>query len=88
MGKVLGSGIEAIRSFIAKCTSAGGVPIFRTKYGGKRLPNNSVVAACWGKGSEVPGGTITNVPVDIINEMEKRAGDWKWLAERLGVARY
>jgi len=85
MGKVLGSGLEAIRDFIRRCTAAGGVPIFRTKYGGRRLPGNAVIAACWGKGKEVPGGTITDVPIDIINEMEKRAGDWKWLAERLGV---
>jgi len=87
MGNVLGSGIEALRTFISRCISAGGVPIFRTKYGGKRLPGNAVIAACWGKGKEVPGGTITDVPTDIIAEMEKRTGDWKWLAERLG-ARY
>jgi len=85
MGRVLGSGIEALRSFLSKCLAAGGVPIFRTRYGDKRLPNNAVIAACWGKGKEVPGGTILNVPEDIIVEMERRAGDWKWLRERLGV---
>jgi len=85
MGRVLGTGLEAIREFIQKCLAAGGVPIFRTKYGGKRLPGNAVIAACWGKGKEVPGGTITGVPEDIIAEMEKRAGDWKWLSERLGI---
>lgn len=85
MAKVIGRGIEALRSFIARCTAAGGVPIFRTKYGGRRLPGNSVIAACWGKGKEVPGGTITDVPSDIIAEMEERTGDWKWLRERLGV---
>jgi len=84
---MIGSGIDALRSFITRCTSAGGVPIFKTKYGGKRLPNNAVIAACWGKGKEVPGGTITNVPEDIITEMEHRTGDWKWLSEKLG-ARY
>ena len=85
MGRVLGRGLEAIREFIRKCVAAGGVPIFRTKYGGKRLPGNAVIAACWGKGKEVPGGTITDVPPDILAEMERRTGDWKWLAERLGV---
>ena len=85
MGRILGRGLEALREFIRKCVAAGGVPIFRTKYGGKRLPGNAVIAACWGKGKEVPGGTITDVPPDIIAEMEKRTGDWKWLAERLGV---
>lgn len=84
MARILGHGLEAIRSFISKCVAAGGVPIFRTKYGGKRLPNNSVIAACWGKGKEVPGGTILNVPSEVISEMEKRTGDWKWLSERLG----
>jgi len=85
MGRVIGRGLEALRNFISKCIAAGGVPIFRTKYGGKRLPGNAVIAACWGKGKEVPGGTILDVPPDIIAEMERRTGDWKWLAERLGI---
>ncbi len=85
MGRVLGSGVEKLREFISRCLAAGGIPIIRTKYGGRRLPEGSVVVACWGKGKEVPGGTITNVPADIIEEAEKRIGDWKWLSERLGV---
>ncbi|MHC1627549.1 MAG: hypothetical protein ACXQTI_01795 [Candidatus Nezhaarchaeales archaeon] len=85
MGRVIGRGLEAIREFIRRCLGAGGVPIFRTKYGGKRLPGNTVIAACWGAGDKVKGGMITDVPPDIITEMEKRVGDWKWLAERLGV---
>lgn len=79
MGRVLGSGLAAIRNFIEKCLAAGGVPIFRTKYGGKRLPGNAVIAACWGAGEKVPGGTITDVPLEIIERMEKTRGDWKWL---------
>jgi hypothetical protein len=79
----IGSGTSAIKAFIEKCLAAGGVPLFRTKYGGKRLPESAVIAACWGKGAEVKGGTITDVPADILAEMEKRAGDWKWLRERL-----
>jgi len=85
MGRIIGRGTAAIREFIRKCKAAGGVPIFRTKYGGKRLPGNAVIAACWGKGKEVPGGTILDVPPELIEEMERRAGDWKWLEERLGV---
>lgn len=85
MGKILGRGLEAIRNFITKCRAAGGIPVFRTKYGGKRLPGNAVIAACWGKGDVVKGGTITDVPPDIIAEMEKTKGDWKWLAQRLGI---
>jgi len=85
MARVIGRGLEAIRDFISKCLAAGGVPIFRTKYGGRRLPGNAVIAACWGAGDKVKGGTITDVPPDILAEMEKRVGDWKWLAERLGI---
>ena len=85
MGKKLGEGLEAIRKFIRECVAAGGVPIFRTKYGGRRIKGNGVVAACWGAGDRVPGGTIYNVPPDIIREMEEKVGDWKWLAERLGI---
>ena len=83
--RVLGSGTEALRRFVEGCLKAGGIPIIRTKYGGKRFPENKVVVACWGKGREVPGGTIENVPPDIIEQAEKQVGDWKWLATKLGI---
>ncbi len=83
MGRVIGSGLSAIKEFIEKCLAAGGTPIFRTRYGDRRLPGNAVIAACWGKGKEVPGGMITDVPPHIIEEMEKRPGDWKWLREKI-----
>jgi hypothetical protein len=85
MGRILGTGTEALKEFISKCLAAGGVPIVRTRYGGRRLPESSVIVACWGKGKEVPGGTIRGVPAEIIEEAEKRTGDWKWLSERLGI---
>jgi hypothetical protein len=85
MVRVLGSGVDALRKFVEDCLRAGGVPIIRTRYGGKRFPENKVVVACWSKGKEVPGGTIENVPPDIIEQAEKQVGDWKWLAARLGI---
>jgi len=81
MAREIGSGLAALRDFANRCLAAGGVPIFRTKYGGKRLPNNSVVAACWGKGDVVKGGTVTNVPIDVIEKMEATRGDYKWLVQ-------
>lgn len=80
MGRKIGSGLEAVKEFARRCLAAGGVPMFRTKYGGKRL-ENAVVAACWGKGDVVKGGTITNVPLEIIERMERETGDYKWLVE-------
>ena len=79
MGRILGSGVEALKSFARKCLDAGGVPIFRPRYGGRRLPENSVIVACWGKGNVVKGGTVTHVPTDVIEKMEKTKGDYKWL---------
>ena len=72
MGRILGSGTEAVREFVERCRREGGVPIIRTRYGGKRLPQSSVIVACWGKGKDVPGGTITDVPTDVIEKLEKK----------------
>ena len=79
MSRTIGTGLMALKEFARKCLDAGGVPIFRTKYGGKKLPDNSVIAACWGKGDVVKGGTVTEVPPEIIDKMEKTKGDYKWL---------
>jgi len=79
MARILGSGMSALREFVNRCLAAGGIPIVRTRYGKKRLPGNKVVVACWGKGAEVPGGTITDIPVDIIEKLERTTGDWQWL---------
>jgi hypothetical protein len=76
---VIGSGMEAVRSFARRCLDAGGIPIFKTRFGGKRFENNAVIAACWGKGDVVKGGKITNVPTDVIEKMEKTRGDYKWI---------
>jgi len=80
MSNVLGSGTEALRAFISKCLSVGGVPIVRTKYGGKTLKNGKVIVACWGARNEAPGGTIENVPPDIIAMLQKERGAYKKLA--------
>ena len=79
MAKVIGSGVAKLKEFARRCLDAGGIPIFRTKYGERRLPNNAVIVACWGKGDVVKGGTVTDVPIDIIEKLEKTKGDYKWL---------
>jgi hypothetical protein len=75
----IGSGMGAVREFARRCVEAGGIPIFKTRFGGKRFENNAVVAACWGKANVVKGGKITNVPLDVIEKMEKTRGDYKWI---------
>jgi hypothetical protein len=75
----IGSGMGAVKEFARRCVEAGGIPIFKTRFGGKRYENNAVVASCWGKASVVKGGKITNVPLDVIEKMEKTRGDYKWI---------
>jgi len=62
---------------VAQCNSAGGVPIIRTKYGGKPLPNSSVIVACWGHGNEVRGGEITNIPADVLQRLSMTKDKYK-----------
>jgi hypothetical protein len=77
MANIIGSGVEALRSWVAQCNSAGGVPIIRTKYGGKPLPNSSVIVACWGHGNEVRGGEITNIPADVLQRLSMTKEKYK-----------
>jgi hypothetical protein len=80
MSKELGSGTGALTEFIRRCEAAGGVPIIRTKYGGKPLkPAGRVIVACWGAKDQVPGGSIFDVPPDVIATLQKERGAYKKL---------
>jgi len=81
MTKILGQGMEALRDFVRKCVNAGGTPLIKTKYGGKRLEGNAVIVACWGKKEQVPGGKITGIPSSVLDKLEKETGDWKWIIQ-------
>jgi len=76
MARILGRGLEVLKEFIRKCRAAGGVPMIRTGYGGVQF-TNKVVVACWGKGKEVPGGTILDIPPSMIAEFKRKVGEWK-----------
>jgi len=85
MVNVIGRGLATLKDWVERCLRAGGTPIFRTKFAGRRLENNAVIVACYRAGKEVPGGTIEEIPLEFIEKMEKGKGDWKWLVERLGI---
>ena len=80
MANIIGAGLEALTSWVAQCNSAGGVPIIRTKYGGRPLPNNSVIVACWGQGATVKGGEITNIPGDVLQRLSTMKDKYKLVA--------
>jgi hypothetical protein len=80
MAKIIGSGDNAVKSFVDQCKTAGGIPIIRDRYGGNELPDGEVVVACWGKASQVPGGTVTNVSPSIRNILNSNVrGKYKQL---------
>jgi hypothetical protein len=74
---VIGKGVEALKKFIKECKDAGGVPIIRTRYGGRRLP--FVIVTCWGMRDVVRGGAITDVPSEIVEALEKARVKYKYL---------
>ena len=77
MANIIGSGVGALKAWVAQCESAGGVPIIKTKYGGRPLPHNSVIVACWGHGSEVRGGEVTNIPADVLQRLSMTKDKYK-----------
>ena len=82
MSNILGSGVEALVEFVKKCRAAGGTPMLRTGYGGVEFEDKLVVA-CWGEADKVPGGTITNIPKQLIDKCRETKGDYKYLEQWL-----
>lgn len=82
MAREIGIGVEALRQFAEMCIRNGGVPQFKTKYGGQRLPENAVIVSCWGAGDKVKGGKVKHVPPEVIARLERGTGDWRWLLGR------
>jgi hypothetical protein len=72
-----------IRDFIKICLNYGGVPVFRTRYAGKRL-DNLVLGICY-RGRVKAHMWFKNVPSDILDLMERTTGDWHWLLERYPI---
>jgi hypothetical protein len=72
-----------IRDFIKLCLNYGGVPVFRTRYAGKRF-DNLVLGVCY-RGRVKAHMWFKNVPSDILDLMERTTGDWRWLLERYPI---
>jgi len=75
-----------LRRFIIDCIERGGVPIFRTRYGGLMLCRGNVcrvIAVCWGAGRHT--GHSIEVPKWIAEELDRRRGDFLYLSNVLGI---
>ena len=77
---------KVVRDMIVECIKRDGVPIFRTRYGGVMLCRGNVcrvIMVCWG-GGRGSGGHVY-VPRWLAEELDKRRGDFLYLANILGI---
>jgi hypothetical protein len=78
---------EEVVKFIKECIDAKGLPVFRTRYAGKRFEVDgkpAVVASCFGgiKEKEPQSRVFYNVPERDIILMERYTGDWAYFISR------
>jgi hypothetical protein len=82
MANIIGSGLDALRSWISQCEAVGGTPLVKTRYGRKQL-TNSVIVVCWEHGNEVHGGEIVNIPAELVQRLSQVKGKYKLLSSLL-----
>jgi len=80
--RIIGRGLEALAKFIEECLKAGGTPTFVAQYGERPFADR-VIVRCYGAAAKVPGGTIIDVPPDILELIRRSRNDWKVLVEEL-----
>lgn len=67
MANDIGSGVEALAEWMRRCSEAGGTPQIRTEF--VRKFTSDVIVACYGAGKKVKGGTITDLPPQLVSEL-------------------
>ena len=75
------TGVEGLIRYAVRCRVAGGHPIFRTRFGGAEF-GDWVLAVCFGAADKVPTIDIEGVPRDLVKELERYSGDWRFLRKR------
>lgn len=67
--------------FIEACRSRGGVPLFKTAYGGTEFRDERgrpvVLAVCWGANGQVPSIKFTDVPEEDLSLIKETVGEWR-----------
>ena len=74
------TGVEGLIRYAIRCRIAGGHPIFRTRFGG--VFRDWVMAVCFGAADKVPVVDIVDVPPDLVEELRRYSGDWRYLRRR------
>ncbi len=79
---------DYVIKFILDCREDGGIPMFRTKYAGIPIEyagTRAVIGICWGGRGNAPDSILLyDVPKDVVKELEREKGDWKYLLMKYG----
>jgi len=73
-----------VADWIVECRKDGGLPLFRTRYGGERF-DDLVLGVCWAGRGRVEGEWFRNIPKEDLELMETKMGEWKDLVEKYGT---
>ena len=73
-----------VANFISDCLDADGVPMFRTRFGGRRF-DGLVLGICWGVKGAVPSVWFKAIPHEDLERLEAKTGDWHWLLAKYGT---
>ncbi len=79
---------ENVVKAILECRRDEGIPVFKTKYAGKRFEiggKPAVLMVCWGGHDNVGAYFFKDVPPREVEELEENVGDWRNLLEKYGT---
>lgn len=82
MGNVIGSNLDDLKDLAKKCNRAGGTPSVRTQF--IRPYEDKLIFVCYGP-DDVPGGTVKNIPEDVVDELQEADSKTKKLMEIAGI---
>lgn len=77
-----------VAPWIERCREAGGIPMFRTKYGGISFLDEKgrpmLMGVCWMRSDEVPSVWFQNVPKEAYDKAVNYLGEWRWFLWKYG----
>lgn len=75
---------EDVLNWMTECFTNGCFPIFRTRFAGVRLSNNTMLGVCMGCAGFVRSRAWGGVPDDLLDLIEGPGVGWRAVIEYLG----
>ena len=80
---------EKVADWVYRCRVIDkGIPMFKTRLFGVRLPGNAVLAVCWGGRDEVGSVYFTDCPTTFIDLVEHSKSDWRTVLKMYAPEKY